>query len=135
MRHLAARVGTSPLFKPRPLHAQFSREHRTAHVASALTQITPGTPFEVHPHCANDANKARDNQERVPLSCEPPNKSVASSPQDSARRVFGFRRAGFTLKVCFLYHERKHVVRKGGKRIVWSQKPISKAAPKPAGKI
>lgn len=42
-----------------------SLQHRTksTHVASMIIQITPSQSFEVHPYCANDANKANDKED------------------------------------------------------------------------
>lgn len=101
-----------------------------------LTQITPGKSFEVHPYRANDANKASDKEESV-FFFHVSHQTRTSFPLlGTAEDGFWLQTAArFTLKIRFLYHERKARARKGGKRIVWSQKQISKAPPKTARKI
>lgn len=73
-----------------------------------VTQITPSQSFEVHPYCANDANRANDKED--PL--------FSFHVSHETRTTFSFLRtvldgfwlqmvAQFTLKIeAFFYHER-----------------------------
>lgn len=47
--------------------------HKSARVSSKATQITSSQASEVHPYCANDANKANDPKKTrsILLSCQP----------------------------------------------------------------
>lgn len=73
-----------------------------------VTQITPGKSFEVHPYCANDANKASDKEESV-FFFHVSHQTRTSFPLlRTAEDGFWLQtRACFALKICFLYHERK----------------------------
>lgn len=73
-----------------------------------LTQITPGKSFEVHPYRANDANKASDKEESV-FFFHVSHQTRTSFPLlGTAEDGFWLQTAArFTLKIRFLYHERK----------------------------
>lgn len=73
-----------------------------------VTQITPGKSFEVHPYCANDANKASDKEESV-FFFHVSHQTRTSFPLlRTAEDGFWLQtQARFTLKIWFLYHERK----------------------------
>lgn len=73
-----------------------------------VTQITPSQSFEVHPYCANDANKANDTDDRL-FSFHVSHETRTTSP--FLRTVLnGFwlhRVAQFALKIYWVfYHER-----------------------------
>ena len=106
-----------------------------------VTQITPSQLFEDHPCCANDANKANDIEDLL-FSFHASHKTRASPFLRTALNGFWLQRvAQFALKnwdvLFFLSRERKQLeqAKDSGKRIVWSQKHISKASQKQPGNL